>query len=179
MRAAAIAMLAISSAAYPQGSSTRPATAQEFIGYWRVINISNDKHGSPIKNEQTGYSNPCQFLIHSADGVWKNITISNLHGDAPRDCPTTRAAIDVALLGTQPQQKWVARPNQSGLFMVLDEKAKDAQFWKVDYVDSDLQTTERFGLDMKRGDLIVQLLKNLGGNNLAPIWPMILRPVSP
>ena len=33
------------------------------------------------------------------------------------------------------------------------------------------------GLGLKKGDLLMQITQRVGGNNIAPIWPMILRPV--
>ena len=165
-----------------QGRKTRPATEADFTGYWRIVLIPNEVHGSPYKNEQMGYADPCQFLVHRPDGTWFNITISNMAGaeESRRQCPTKQAGVDAAMFAqTQAPFRWhKATPNQNGLFFIrdttpqTDPKKPVAFLWKADYMLDDSPD-----LGLKKGDMLMQITQRTGGNSIAPIWPMILRPL--
>lgn len=58
-------LLAVFSSVAMGQAKTRPATEADFIGYWRIVLIANDKTGSRHKNEDMGYADPCQFLFTS------------------------------------------------------------------------------------------------------------------
>ncbi len=177
-----VLLLLLASGATAQGQKTRPANEIDFTGYWRIVLIPNEVHGSPYKNEKMGYSDPCKFLVHKPDGSWFNITISVLSGaeESRRQCPTTQAGVDTAMIAqTQSPFRWhKANPNQNGLFFIGDTTPQSgptkpvALLWKADYVLEDVQQ-----LGLKKGDLLMQITQRVGGNNIAPIWPMILRPV--
>jgi hypothetical protein len=173
--------LALVSDVAAQGQKSRPASDADFTGYWRIVLIPNEVHGSPYKNEQMGYADPCQFLVHKADGTWFNITISVLAGEeeSKRQCPTKQAGVDSAMfMQTQSPFRWhKAIPNQDGLFFIrdtspqTDPKKPVALLWKADYLLDDVPN-----MGWKKGDLLMQITQRRG-NNIAPIWPMILRPV--
>lgn len=166
------------------GQSTHPATESEFVGYWRIILIDNDRHKSGIKNEQTNYTDPCQFLVHQSDGSWMNISPMIVGGQkaTKENCPTDRAEIDkhIAIAKSLSQPfKWSKLGNQNGLFYVTDPTTNTGLLWKADYVVEDLPAVERIGFELKKGDVIMQLTRRLGPNEIAPVWPMVLRPVQP
>lgn len=83
-----------------QGQKTRPATETDFTGYWRVVLIPNEVHGSAYKNEQMGYADPCQFLVHKPDGTWFNISVTNMAGaeESRRQCLTKQAGATLPCL---------------------------------------------------------------------------------
>lgn len=187
MKLAAFALLVIfSAAASAQMPKTRPATESDFAGYWRIVLIPNDVHKSRFKNEQMGYSDPCQFFVHKPDGTWFNISVTNMGGaeESKRKCPTKRAAVDVSMVAqSQSPFKWNKLPNQNGLFFIRDTtpqagpKKPVALLWKADYVLEDIPASPAFGVDVKKGDMIMQITQRMEGNNIAPVWPMILQPV--
>ncbi|MFZ3019644.1 MAG: hypothetical protein WA056_14435 [Gallionella sp.] len=177
-----IFLLCSSQLVFAGGQSTHPANENEFVGYWRILLIDNNRHKSGIKNEETNYIDPCQFLIHQSDGSWMNISPMIVNGQkATKDnCPTDRAEIDkhiaIAKSISQPF-KWSKLKNKNGLFYVADSATNSGLLWKADYVAEDLPVVERIGFELKRGDMIMQLARFLGPTEIAPIWPMVLRPV--
>lgn len=158
----------------------RSATAAEFVGYWKIVLIPNEVHGSPVKNEQMGYSGPCQFLVLRADGNWFSVNITNMAGDeqSKRQCPTKRAEVDTSLLGQQQSRyRWSIFPNLSGMFVQSDTapqspQAKSMLLWKADLVLEDVPS-----LGMRKGDMLLQVARQTAGGQFAPVWPMILRPI--
>jgi hypothetical protein len=185
MRIVAVFLLLLASSVPAQGQKTRPATEADFTGYWRVVLIPDDVHKSRFKNEDTGYANPCQFLIHKADGSWHNISIHNAAGaeESLRQCPTSRTAVDVFLVAPTSRFRWNKLPNQHGLFWTIDTastapQSRSALLWKSDVVLTDIPGSPAFDFDLRRGDLIMQLTRLLGGTNIEPVWPMVLRPVA-
>jgi hypothetical protein len=160
-----------------------PATSENFIGYWRINLIPNEKHKSQYKNENMGYSSPCQFFIHKPNGDWYNLTISNGAGDAEslRRCPNKKADIDLGMLALSMSKTsitWEKAKLQDGLFYVTDHSPNGKTLlWKADYVTVDVASEKTIGADLKKGDMFMQITKNQGGNNFAPVWPMVLRPV--
>jgi len=169
---------------------TRPASEVDFIGYWRIIPIPNELSRSELKNENMGYSDPCQFLVHKLDGTWYNLTVSNAAGDeeSKRKCLTKKSEVDLGLfsVGTS-SHRWSKLPNRDGLFFVKDmsvtnPKEKSALLWKADLILEDIPSIAIFGTDLQKGDMLMQLTKRVNDNNIgsmkiAPIWGMILRPL--
>ena len=161
---------------------THPANESEFVGYWRIILIDNDLHKSAIKNEQTGYSDPCQFFINLPDGSWLNISPTIVRGEKATkiNCPSGKNEIDKLIpvsLSVSQHFKWSKLNKQNGLFYISDPATKNGLLWKADYVAEDLPAVEKCGFDLKKGDMIMQLARRLGPAEIAPVWPMILRPV--
>jgi hypothetical protein len=178
--------LSLSVVAAAQTQKTRPATEADFTGYWRIVLIPNEVHRSRFKNEEMGYADPCQFLVHKPDGTWFNISVTNMAGpeESRRQCPTTRAGVDTAMFAqTQSPFRWSKLPNQNGLFFIRDTRPQTdpqkpvALLWKADYVLEDVPGNAAFAFDLKKGDVLMQMTQRMGGNNIAPVWPMLLRPV--
>lgn len=180
-------LLAFTSLASAQPNKTHPATESEFIGYWKIKLIPNEKHRSQFKNEDVGYSEKCQFLIFKPNGEGNSITFTNISGEekSPETCTFHKSDIDLGLISpTQAikRSEWQKVPKQEGLFFTKDPaktdiKAPTALLWKVDYVAEDIDTTVAFGFGLKKGDMIMQVTRRLSDNSVAPVWPMVLRPV--
>lgn len=191
MKFVATLLFIVSTFASATEGKTRPASETDFVNYWRIILIPNELHKSEFKNENMGFSDPCQFLVLKSDGSWYNLTVSNMAGnEASRNkCPTRKSEIDLSLfaVGTSPH-RWSKLPNRDGLFFVkdmsvTDPKEKLAFLWKVDLILEDISSISIFGTDLKKGDMLMQLTKPINNNNIgpmkiAPIWGMILRPLN-
>lgn len=180
-------LLAFSSLASAESSKTHPATESEFVGYWKIKLIPNEKHRSQFKNEDVGYSEKCQFLIFTPNGEGNSITFTNISGEEPsaENCTSNKSDIDLGLISPTQVVKgteWQKVPKQEGLFFTKDHSKTDttaaiALLWKVDYVLEDIETTSAFGFNLKKGDMIMQVTRRLSDNSVAPVWPMVLRPV--
>ena len=186
MRHLALALVVIlSTAAFAQSQKSRPATESDFSGYWRIVLIPNEVHNSKIKNEQTGYSDPCQFFVHRPDGTWFNVSVANMAGAerSKSECPTTRAAVDAKFASFgKPEFRWRKAPNQDGFFFIgvlasQEPKKAAALLWKADYVLEDTSHSQASSVEFKKGDMIMQLTQRTADNRVAPVWPTILRPV--
>lgn len=182
MRLIAFFLLLTATAAHAQTFKTHPAQAGELVGYWRIMLIPNDKTHSPIRNEETGYADPCQFLVLRDDGTASNITIASINADeeSRRKCPDHKKDIDAAtwLSGGRNNLSWKMNEKIKGVFMLIEKAKSNGQMWKADFVEEDFDTSSRLSFPLKGGDLILQLLKKVNENTVGPIWPMVLRPVS-
>jgi hypothetical protein len=180
-------LLAFTSSASAQSDKTHPATESEFIGYWKIKLIPNEKHRSQFRNEDVGYSEKCQFLIFKQNGEGRSITFTNISGEetSPENCTLHKSDIDLGLISSTQvinHSEWQKVPKQEGLFFTkdsakTDSKASVALLWKVDYVLEDIDATTAFGFNLKKGDMIMQVTRRLSDNSVAPVWPMVLRPV--
>lgn len=175
--------LLISPMAWAQEAKTRPATDQDFAGYWRIRLIPNEVHRSEIKNERTGYADPCQFFLHHSDGTWWNISISR--GSTPEEarkiCPTLKKAdIDqMQSLRGAPRYEWLQVKSAAGVYIVREKKAERPAglIWKADYiVDDDASAISR-GWEIRKGSMLMHLMRVVGPGQVTPAWPMILEPV--
>lgn len=182
LRTLALALL-ISPTVWAQEARIRPATEQEFTGYWRIRLVPNEVHRSEIKNERTGYADPCQFFLHRADGIWWNVSISR--GGSPeearRNCPTLkRADIDqMERLRGAPSYEWIKVKSANGLYIVREKKAErpGGLIWKADYIVEDVPDAIARGWEMRKGSMVMNLMRVVGQGQVTPAWPMILEPV--
>jgi len=182
-----VLLIAVSSAAFGQDDKTHPATESEFVGYWKIKLIPNEKHRSQFKNEDVGYSEKCQFIIFKHGGEGHSITFRNAAGEekTSETCSIRKSDIDLGLLfPSQAAQRseWQKVPKQEGLFFTkdsskTDSKVPSALLWKADYVTEDISTVGAVGFDLQKGDMIMQVTRRLNDNSIAPVWPMVLRPV--
>lgn len=144
---------------------TRPATEADFTGYWRVVLIPDEVHKSRFTNKQVGYTDQCQYFVHRLDGAWLNVTLDG-------QCPVKRSALEAGTALMYSPFKWERVPGEDGLFFI---RAPDnAVVWKADYVLEDLPGE----VLLLRGDLVMQLTERTGPGMVAPVWPMVLRPLS-
>jgi len=146
---------------------TRPATVADFMGYWRVVLIPDEVHKSRFTNKQVGYTDQCQYFVHRLDGAWLNVTLDG-------QCPVKRSALEAGTALMYSPFKWERVPGEDGLFFI---RAPDnAVVWKADYVLEDTAPAEA-GVLLLRGDLVMQLTEKTGPGTVAPVWPMVLRPL--
>jgi len=150
--------------AFGQSAKTRPATVADFTGYWRVVLIPDEVHKSRFTNKQVGYTDQCQYFVHRLDGAWLNVTLDG-------QCPVKRSALEAGTALMYSPFKWERVPGEDGLFFI---RAPDnAVVWKADYVLEDMPGE----FLLLRGDLVMQLTEKTGPGTVAPVWPMVLRPL--
>ena len=171
-------LMGIAATCGAQEKALRPAQDTEFIGYWRIMLIPDEKSNLKIQNRETGFSDPCQVLVHKADGGWFNITISNLAGDeaSRRQCDALKKKdVDAspALLGARNRFTWKRATPQ--VFEVEDVTSKAKRYWLADYVTKDTSAPNYF--DFKLGDLVMSMALPTGDGRVAIAWRMVLRPI--
>jgi hypothetical protein len=77
----------------------RVATASEYVGVWRLINIPDAKIGTPGANDKSPFRGPCQFFIVDGSGDWWHMHVETASGDADtkKDCPQTLSDVKKCL----------------------------------------------------------------------------------
>ena len=168
MRLLALLALLVPALAAAQGLKTRPATEKDFTGYWRIVLIPDEVHHSRFKNVQMGYSAHCQYFVHRDDRVWFNVTLEG-------DCVTKRSALEAGTALMYSPFRWESVPDSAGLFFIRN--ADEAVIWKADYVLEDTPPTPERDVLLLKGDLVMQLTEKTGPRTVAPVWPMVLRPL--
>ncbi len=146
-------------------AKTRPATEADFTGYWRIVLIPDEVHHSRLTNKQVGYADRCQYFVHRRDGAWLNVTLDG-------QCPAKRSALEGGTALMYSPFKWERVPGEEGLFFI--RSPDQAVLWKADYVLEDMESD----VLLLRGDLVMQLTERTGPGTVAPVWPMVLRPLS-
>jgi hypothetical protein len=179
-----IAIFLLGDLSHAQAQKFRPATEADFVGYWRITLVPNEMHKSEFKNEQTGYSDPCQFFIHKKDGNWFNMSSNNGAGveETKRLCPNKKRSdldLSISAIRNETPYRWKKYTNQDGLFLVSDPSRPGSLpvLWKADLVLVDIPESAARGYDFKKGDLLMQLTRRINATTVAPVWPMVLRPV--
>ena len=174
------ALILVSCAASSQEQTTHAAGSQDFIGSWRVVLIPNNFQKSKFKNEEMGYSDPCQFFIHNSDNSWNNLTINNASGiqETIKQCPTSKAALAPYLTTQNPSQfKW--EQMREGFFNISEANTKNSPsqnsiVWKADTVSADISL---LGLKLKKGDMIMQIIKPVSQTRGEAVYSIVLRPL--
>lgn len=185
-------LLALSLSLLGSGASAqtgmRPASEADFTGYWRILLIPDEVHGAELRNEQIGFTGPCQFFVHRADGQWHNISIGH---NAPREealrhCPTRRAELEAVLAANRARAgdyAWRRMNPLLPLYLIEDRgPGGKTMAWKADHVETELPPGPRIGFALHKGDLLLQharLATTLDGlPSIELVWPMVLRPLA-
>ena len=167
----------------------RHAEQSDFVGYWRVFLIPDEKRLHPnVFNKDVGFAGSCRFVVHKPDGAWFNVTINNGSGEEETKlrCPSISTKdIDQAVISTNllsPSQiKWTKL--QTPLFAVENLSSKNRVIWIADYVTEDTSDYVTDGVsianffDFKKGDLIMDRAVPIGQGQIKAVWRMVLRPV--
>jgi len=159
-----LALLVLAPLAAAGQVKTRPATEADFTGYWRIVLIPDEVHKSRFTNKQVGYTDRCQYIVQRPDHAWYNVTLDG-------QCPARRSALEQGTALMYTPFKWERVAGEDGLFFI--RSANDAMVWKADYVLEDMDGD----VLLLRGDLVMQLTEKTGPGTVAPVWPMVLRPL--
>jgi hypothetical protein len=163
----------------------RAATASEYVGVWRLINIPDSKMGIPGANDKSPFRGPCQFFIVDGDGDWWSMHFETASGevDSKKNCPKTLSEVKSLFAissGGSPKTsayKWKIVNPSLGLLTLTTRSS--ITIWKIDRVQKDSQADPEFGIDLKEGDILTQVLKPVDSKSLQFLWGVILRPVLP
>jgi len=151
--AAGLGFLAPDSAAQDK---TRPATAVDFAGIFRLLDYPPQDH--PRILTENPWPAPCQFFGHYPDGYW-------LHQQSQgRTCANTIPPTKPSLPQTV---RW--KLVRHGLVLLDRTDVKMQELWKVDRVN---QPTHLGKMNLNEGDILMQLLDREGKR---VIWVRLLR----
>ena len=156
----------------------RSATEAEFVGYWRIMLIPDEKSNLRVRNKDTGLADPCQVLIHRQDGFWFNITVSNGAGEeeSRRRCPAlTRKDVDLYLAAARAPKRFKWKKLTPSVFEIQDEITKDKRYWVADFTTRDASLPNFF--DLKQGDLVMNMAIPAPDGRVVTAWRMVLRPI--
>jgi hypothetical protein len=163
----------------------RAATAEEYVGVWRLINIPDANLVTPGANAKSPFRGPCEFFIVDGDGDWWSVHVETASGnaDSRRDCPKNLSEVKsffAIASGGSPKTsayKWkIVNPNLGLLTLTTPSSVT---IWKIDRVQKDSQDDPQLGIDLKEGDILTQALRPVDGKTLQSLWTVILRPVLP
>ena len=133
-----------------------------------------------FKNEEMGYSDPCQFFVHNSDNSWSNVTVTNAASKAEsvKQCPKSKITFEPHLVAQDPHKfKW--EQLRDGLFYVFEASTRNMPnpngiVWKADKI---LVDTSEIGVKLKKGDMIMQILRPVSQNQSEAVYTLVLRPL--
>ena len=120
---------------------TRPATASDFIGVFRLLDYPQD--AQPKILTESPWPSPCQFFGHYPDGYW-------LHQQSQgRACTNTIPPTKPSLPQTV---HW--RMLRDGMVLIERSDFKIKEIWKVDRVNRPANIAS---VNLNEGDILMQL----------------------
>jgi hypothetical protein len=140
-----------------QQIAVRPATQEDFVGYWKLLPYGED--GQPKILKESPWPGKCQFFVHSPKNMWvqvasRDATGKDLEGDR---CKKTAQDLDagISLQDTKSMPSW---RYVQGHVQISFPQQNFSEVWKVDVFSNDVAQPNPFGIDIKQGDVIMQLV---------------------
>ena len=122
---------------------TRPATARDFVGVFRLLDYPIQSQPKILKDPI--FTSPCQFFGHYPDGYW-------LHQQSQGGtCTNAVPSVKPPLLPQTVQWKLV----KDGAVLIDRKDYKIQEVWKVDRVN---RPSNIANINLNEGDIIMQLL---------------------
>lgn len=169
------------------GVKMHMASESDFVGFWRIMLIPNELSRSELKNEVSGYSDPCQFFIHLSSGKWVNLTVLTSIKDSEgkevklKDCPATKSELEpnlTAVNATSSEYVWHIQKGSDGFFWVKKANSQVGDFlWRAVIIDENISRPDIFGFDLVQGDMTMNLMRRRVDGKIEAFWGMVLRPL--
>lgn len=158
-----------------QALKSHPAQAKEMLGLWRFIDLPADKQHKVLPKDP--FPGACKFAKITTESTMTLLQLTPMAGSS---CPRNRAETvgAFATVASAPPYTWSKFAGTPGGYAIEDPKSGTNFIWKLDKVEADLDARSRIGLELKAGDVILQVMMPLGNNNFAPAWGWVLRPVT-
>ena len=153
------------------------ATEKEFVGVWKSIPVPISQQ--PAESQTHPFlQGACNYVVQGADNTWAVVVIESYPGNEQKvlSCNLTAKEVtaQVALLPDNLRFRW---ERKDALFRMTNP-AGTGFVWSVQMADGDgniAVDAQSPGVDLKRGDLIMQM----ADRSLSKVlWRMVLRRVT-
>ena len=153
------------------GAGIHETTATEFVGYFKLIPIPNDKQPSRDLAKPP-FQGLCQYFVHQPNQDWVHVDMKNLGGDAETQarCNHTRSALATQMT-TMGRSAITWQKIDHGIATINREKDV-VNLWKVDTIERPIDASGQLGVRFEPDDLLLQLVNSKGTEVL---WRLVLR----
>ncbi len=153
------------------GTGVHETTSTEFVGYFKLIPIPNDKQPSRDLAKPP-FQGLCQYFVHQSNQDWVHVDIKNLGGDADTQarCSYTRSALATQMT-TMGRSAITWQKIDHGIATINREK-NVVNLWKVDTIERPFDASGQLGVRLEPDDLLLQLVNSKGTEVL---WRLVLR----
>jgi hypothetical protein len=162
--ALAIAVLAPQLGFAQQPAAIRPATPQEFVGYWKLVPLPDQVQ--PRKLAGNPWPGECQFFGHYKDGTWQHMVVER------GDCASSPEILDTFTRNSPKPATYEFFAQ--GSIWIRQPVSGRTEGWGVGYVVADKLMLG--GIHLLPGDLVMQL-RDPRDNGVA--WLRVLRRLNP
>lgn len=135
---------------------TRPATAADFVGVFRLLDYPLQSQPKILK--EPPWPSPCQFFGHYPDGYW--LHQQSQGGACTNQIPPQKPALPQTV-------KW--KLLKDGTILIDRKDHKIQELWKVDRVN---RPSNIANINLNEGDIIMQLLDR---ERKQVLWVRLLR----
>lgn len=140
-----------------QQITVRPATQDDFSGYWKLLPYSDERQPKILK--ESPWPGECQFFLHSSSGSWMQVASRDAAGNDLKDdrCKKTTKDLDasLSLQGSEYTPTW---KYLKGHVQINFPQQQVIETWKIDVFSTDVPLPNPFGVELRRGDLAMQLV---------------------
>jgi hypothetical protein len=159
-----LALLTAASLLHAQGLKIRPATQDEFVGFWKLLPYPASEQ--PRVLPANPFPGECQFFAHFSDGAWMHVV-----REMGR-CEETASTLEKRI--REPGFGRIASFEVgNGRLLINRHDQRFSEPWKIDLV---LEIVDIPGLSLQPGDLLMQLV-DIKGKEI--IWRRLLRRLPP
>jgi len=183
-----VSALLISSFAFGKEGKARYAIESDIPGYWSVLLLDRFESEGPIKNRDMFHGAACNVHVFKSDGKYINVISEVGVTDTVKKtrCARTIAEVDKGLLAINSMSTtwstWQALgAKNSGGFSTRGPTDPGDLSWQIVIVEEETDDpvqAQNFGFELKKGDLILNLLKRVQGSSFRVMWFTVLRRIS-
>jgi len=186
-----IAAVIFNCPAHSEESKYRHATESDLAGYWSVMLLKRFEADKAVTNKQMFGTDPCNVHVIKNGGTYINISaqVGDPENLGKLTCATKIEQVDRGLLpfSAMPTawSTWQAAGNGApGVFFTKAPSDSRYLTWQVGYVKEDIEdatTTMNYGFELRKGDLVFNLLQQVGARDQSGRsefrigWHMVLR----
>jgi hypothetical protein len=181
IRILSIALLCIAPTLATAADSTAPSkpagahatTAEELVGVYKILTIPNELQ--PSKDlKPAPYQGPCQFIMFLDDGDWFYAKVSkpNESGVPSQTEECKQSAADFRRMAKASGASKIKWKKLDGGVATIDESKNTVFVWKMDTFERDIDTQARFGFNVAKGDIAMQLMAK---DRSQVVWQLMLR----
>lgn len=172
---------------YAQSPDFIPLKEGELVGYWQVMEVPDGKQTGKYKNADMYNGEPCNVQIFKDNGTYATVSVRTgpvLEANK-RQCEARREMVELSIVATQAfssPAKWRAlTPDKQGMFLT-EFQSKGATVglaWAASRISRDLPTTNALGFNLKKGDIVMDLLPPPKQNERpVSLFKKVLRPIA-
>lgn len=164
-------LFGVASRAQTPGAHT--TSAEEIVGVYKILTIPNELQ--PSKDiSPPPYQGSCQFIIFFENGEWfhANVSKPSSSGVISQTTDCNQGASDFRLMAKATGASQFRWKKVDGGFATINESRNIAFLWKTDTFERAIETQNRFGFNVEKGDIAMQLVAK---DRSRVVWQLLLR----